>query len=174
MIKTMLELIAKTKADIIENLNDISRDFVNDNDLEQIDYLSDLFHEEADNKTSVYYADQRDYYNNHPQECENALLELYDKDSLADIIKNEGLDSLICKAGACGEYEANLADLYEDEDEIKEALTLKYLEEHKDDFEGLKEGDLEELLNQTHHNEPDEIMELLADIVRALDEGANQ
>lgn len=166
----MLKLIAKTKADIMDNLNPISHDFVNDNSLEQINYLSDAFSECADNETSLYYSDQRDYFNDHPQECENALLELYDKDSLADIIKNEGLDSLICKAGACGEYEANLSDLYENEDEIKEALTLKYLEEHKDDFKGLKESDLEELLNQTHHNEPDEIMELLADIVRGLNQ----
>lgn len=174
MTKTVLELIAKTKADIIENLNPISRDFVNDNSLEQIDYLSDSFHEEADNKTSIYYASQEEYFYSHPQACENALLELYDSESLADIIKHEGLDGLICKAGACGEYQANTNELYENEDEIKEALTLKYLEEHAEDFEGLKEGDLEELLNQTHHNEPDEIMELLADIVRALNEGTNQ
>lgn len=174
MEKTILALIKKTKANTLEGMNEISRDFVNESALENIRYLSDHFHEQADQMTSVYYADQRDYFNNHPQECENALLELYDKDSLADIIKNEGLDSLICKAGACGEYEANLSDLYENEDEIKEALTLKYLEEHADDFEGFKESDLEELLNKTHYNEPDEIMELLADIVRALDEGANQ
>ena len=172
MTKTMLELIAKTKANIMENLNSISYDFVNENYLENIDYLGDLFHERADNETSVYYADQKQYFYDHPQECENALLEWYDDKSLADIIKDEGLEALICKAGQCGEYQANINALYEDEDEIKECLTLKYLEEHADDFKGFKESDLEELLNQTHYNEPSEILELLADIVRALNEGA--
>ena len=172
MTKTMLKLIAKTKANIMENLNSISYDFVNDNSLEQINYLCDAFNEMADNKTSVYCAEQKQYFYDHPQECENALLEWYDSESLADIIKDEGLETLICKAGMCGEYLANTNKLYEDEDEIKEALTLKYLEEHKDDFKGFKESDLEELLNQTHYNEPSEILELLADIVRALNEGA--
>lgn len=168
----MLKLIAKTKADTLENMNDISCEFVNENDLEGIDYLDDLFHEKADNETSVYYADQKQYFYDHPQECENALLEWYDSESLADTIKDEGLEALICKAGQCGEYQANSNKLYEDEDKIKEVLTLKYLEEHADDFKGFKESDLEELLNQTHYNEPNEILELLADIVRALDEGA--
>ena len=170
MTKTMLELIAKTKADIIENLNDISRDFVNDTSLKQIDYLSDAFSECADTFTSLYYSDQRDYFNNHPQECENALLELYGDDTLANIIKNEGLDSLICKAGACGIYQANLSDLYEDEDEILEALTLEYLEERADDFPSLTESQLSDLLDECHGKDPDEIIDLLGESKEEADQ----
>ena len=161
MEKTILDLIKKTKENTLENINDISRDFVNDNSLERIDYLSDAFTECADYFTSIYYADQRDYFNDHTEECENALLELYGSDTLADLIKSEGLDGLICKAGACGEYEANLNELYEDEDEIKEALTLEYLEEYADDFPTLTESQLADLLNECHGLEPSEIVEAL-------------
>ena len=161
MEKTILDLIKKTKENTLENINDISRDFVNDNSLERIDYLSDAFTECADYFTSIYYADQRDYFNDHTEECENALLELYGSDTLADLIKSEGLDGLICKAGACGEYEANLNELYEDEDEIKEALTLDYLEDHADEFPTLTEEQLADLLNECHGLEPSEIVEAL-------------
>lgn len=174
MEKTILDLIKKTKADIIENLNPISQDFVNDNALDQIDYLGDAFTECADNDTSVYYADQRDYFNNHTEECENALPELYGNDSLIDLIKSEGLDGLICKAGACGEYQANLNELYEDEDKIKEVLTLEYLEEHADEFPTLTESQLADLLNECHGLEPSEIVEALDELKEETEQWRKQ
>lgn len=168
MEKTILDLIKKTKADALENIYSISYDFVNENALENINYIDDCFHETADQMTSVYYAEQKAYFYEHTEECENALLELYGSDSLADIVKREGLEGLLCKAGACGEYEDNLSKLYENEDEIKECLTLEYLEEHADEFPNLTESDLADLLNETHCKEPSEILDLLSDIAGGM------
>ena len=130
-LKTFLE---DMRRELKEGLNEISRDFINDHQIDSFSYLSDGFREVADQYTSIYYSDQRDYFHEHPIECENALLDLYDSDSLADFIKKEGLDGLICRAGACGEYEANLNELCEDENKIKRVLACEWLLDRLDEI----------------------------------------
>ena len=77
-------------------LSDTSKDFVGEHSADESSYLDDAFREFADSNTSIYYSDQRQYFNEHTEECENSLLESYDSDSIADYIKNNGLDGLIC------------------------------------------------------------------------------
>lgn len=110
----------------LSKINDLSIDFVNDHALSDDSYISDSFTEYADGAVSVYYTDQHNYYVEHSEECESALLELYDPQSIADIIKNEGLYHLNCKAGAIGAYCENERQLYEDEDNILKALIVDY------------------------------------------------
>lgn len=126
--------------------NSYALDFVNETIATDSAYFSDSFSEFADNNTSIYYSEQREYFNENTSECEDALLELYDSETIADIIKNEGLDSLVCKAGALGEYMAIERELYENEDDIKRALIIDYLLDNLDcvdidncNCEGLRE-----------------------------------
>ena len=130
-LKTFLE---DMRIKLKDAMNLISIDFVESHDIDTYSYLSDGFREVADNCTSLYYADQKEYYYNHAEECDNALLELYDSDSLTDLIKREGLDGLLCKAGACGEYEANLNELCEDENKIKRILACEWLLDRLDEI----------------------------------------
>lgn len=135
MNKKDIQTLEKIKKDILENnINCYSVDFCECYDKTNINYLCDAFCEFADNNTSVYYYDQRNYYNEHSQECENALINCgYD---LNDLLKECGsLDGVICKAGAIGEYEAILNALYNDEDEIKQLLAINYI---LDNFEMIK------------------------------------
>lgn len=66
-------------------------DFVETYEATSSAYFCEAFQEFADSQTSFYYADQRRYYEEHSSACEDALVELYDPDYLADIIKKEGL-----------------------------------------------------------------------------------
>ena len=153
------ERLEGTKRDLEEGLNSISLDFLGDHDLTDSSYLSDAFTEYADGATSIYYSDQRAYFNEHSTECEDALIELYDPASLAEKIKNEGLDSLICLAGACGEYNANYAELSEDEENIKKLLIIRWL--LKNDIFTLEESELAELLDEAADYRNDRISDLL-------------
>lgn len=88
-----------------------------------IEYLSDAFMEFADSETSIYYWDQRNYYNEHTEDCLDAIKCTYG--SLHDFIECcniEELDEAICKAGALGEYET----IYNNLDQDKK-LIIKYL-----------------------------------------------
>lgn len=107
-------------------LNAISIDFVGERALSDSDYISDSFTEYADSAISIYYKDQHDYYMENTEECERALLELYDPDSIADIIKKQGLYYLDCKAGAVGAFVKNENDLYEDQNGITKILIIDY------------------------------------------------
>lgn len=107
-------------------MNNISQDFANDHALSDGAYISDLFTEYADGAISIYYKDQYNYYVDHSGECENALIELYDGDSLAEMIKKDGLYNLCCKAGVCGAYLENLNMLEDDRDNIIKVLIIDY------------------------------------------------
>ena len=165
MTKERLEGI---KRDLEEGLNSISLDFLRDYDLTSSSYLSDAFTEYADGATSIYYSDQRAYFNEHSTECEDALLELYDKESIANIIKERGLDSLLCLAGACGEYNANYADLSEDEENITKLLVIRWL--LKNDIFTLEESELAELLDEAADYRNDRISDLLDLVNEKLEE----
>ena len=126
-------------------LNDISKDFADERALSDSDYISDSFTEYADSAVSIYYTDQYNYYVDNSEQCENALLELYDKDSLADMIKKEGLYNLCCKAGACGAFMENERELYDDLLNIKVCLIIDYLLNIN---EYLELADIEEIAEQ--------------------------
>ena len=163
--KKDLEFIKKALEEIC---NDTTLDFLGEYGLEDINYLSDTFHEFSDNNISVYYSDQYNYFVEHSTECEDALLELYDGDFLADKIKKEGLYNLCCFAGVCGQYESQLQELYTNEAEIKKLLVVRYL--LKNDIFLLNLEQLTDLLEQAESNQIDRGEELLDLINNALQE----
>ena len=107
-------------------MNAISSDFTDDHALSDSSYISDSITEYADSAVSIYYVDQHNYYVDHSDECESALLEFYDPESIAQIIKNEGLYYLNCKTGAVGAFVKNEEQLNEDKEGIIKILIIDY------------------------------------------------
>ena len=105
-------------------------DFVETYEATSSAYFCEAFQKFAFSQTSPCYTDQRRYYEEHSSACEDALVELYDPDYIADIIKKEGLRGLLCKAGTVGEYQSIENDLYNDFEKIKIILALDYIIEH--------------------------------------------
>lgn len=160
------EMLKQLKEDIASSLSDNSKDFISDYSLENIHYLSDYFHEYADGNVSIYYNEQRNYYYEHSEECDDALLNYgYD---LAKEIKERGLDGLICFAGMLGEYEEIYAELSNEVEDILKSLVIDYLLSREDcDLISVKQ--LNEILQEIDYNEDnaesvkDEIDEILSD-----------
>lgn len=152
------DLLYEIKEDLEKEMNSISLDFVSDYDIENTSYLCDAFTEYADSQISVYYCDQFKYYDDNPTECENALLNLYDGESIANIVKNEGLYNLCCHAGVCGQYERNTSELYEDEENIKKLLVVRYL--IKNDIFAFNRKELEVLLRDAGWLDVNELTDL--------------
>ena len=163
IIKAYLEDI---KSDLEAKMNDISLDFVSDYDIESDYYISDLFSECADNNISVYCSDQREYFNEHPEECESALLSLYCGEDLADYIKKNGLSGLLEHAGVCGWYETNYNQLGEDEENIKKLFVIRYL--LKNNIFNLCKSDIDNLLEEASDYDNDRTSDLLDLINEAL------
>lgn len=145
MTEQQKTILQDQRAETYALLSDISKDFADERALSDSDYISDSFTEYADSAVSIYYRDQYNYYVDNSEQCENALLELYDKDSLADMIRKEGLYNLCCKAGACGAFMKNESDLYDDLLNIKVCLIIDYLLNIN---EYLELADIEEIAEQ--------------------------
>ena len=124
--------ILNIKELLMEVMNSSSIDFINDYSISnnESNYLSDLITEFSDRSVSIYYTDQYNYWSDNSTECEDALLELYDSNSLGDIIKNQGLYNLCCTAGVCGWFRKTENELYSDIDNICKCLLLDYVLEH--------------------------------------------
>ena len=149
--KNICEVLSNYKNTILEDINDISADFCGDyeNYIESSDqYFCDAFNDYADNRVSVYYSDQKEFYFNNEDQCLEALDEFgYTGETLSALLKDcGGLDELIAKAGAIGEYADNNNKLYEDEENIKRYLLLAYIVENWEQFSKgrLKRATLEE------------------------------
>ena len=132
MLDNAKEKLLALEEELHKKMNDSSIDFVNDYDLEvnENNYIDDSFHSFADSSTSIYYSSQRGFYFKHSDLCDKALLEWYSSEDIAKIIKEQGLDVLICKAGAIGEYQTIFNELCEDGDEIVQCLAIKYALKH--------------------------------------------
>lgn len=157
------------KSDFLKALmNENSIDFVECN---YSGYFCDCFHEYADSNTSIYYYDQRQYYNEHVDECMNALEEYgYTGEALSDLLKKCGnIEGLVCKAGAIGEYSAIYNELSSDEENIKKLiliniilendqnLTIEQVQNMIENFDPFFIDEVEEI--QDYYNEQVEEME---------------
>lgn len=163
------ELLNNKKTELENECSDTALDFVGDYALEDLHYLSDAFTEWADNNISVYYYDQFKFYEEHTTECENALLELYDGDSIADKIKNEGLYNLCCLAGVCGQYNEITGELYNHEEKIKKLLIIRHL--LKNDIFIFNEEQLQDILDSAESSRIDEgweLMDIINDKLREI------
>lgn len=122
------ERIKELKEEIEElesRLNDRGLEFYNDYDITSINYLSDAFHEYADNNTSIYYSDIEEYYKNHIQESSDALKEYgY---NLSDF---EDLEDAMHKGSQLAEYNEIYNELAKNEEIFLEIIEkLEEIEE---------------------------------------------
>ena len=156
------EKLNSLRDELEAEMNGSAWDFANDHDIADSYYLSDAFMEWADSNTSIYYSDQREYYYFHSEECDFALTMLYDGATLGDMIRKQGLDSIICLAGACGEYEAIYGELSENEEEIKKLLVINHLLElEEEEIAPLNDSQLNELLEEAGARNINRINDLL-------------
>ena len=109
------------------NMWAISQDFVGDYSADCSSWICDAFSEYADGAISVYTRDQLNYFSENAEKCEQSLLEMYDGDSLAEIIKTEGLIALEAKAAVCCMYEENYSHLNDDTANILICLLIDYV-----------------------------------------------
>ena len=101
-----------------ENMNEYSQDFINDYDATYNDYFCDAFSAFADNNTSIYYNQIRDFMKNNIEAVNDAINEF-------------GWDGCGCdlyKAGQMAEYMQIERELYDDFDDIKKCLALDLID----------------------------------------------
>lgn len=100
-------------------------DFADDYGLNDNEYISDCISEFADKKTSIYYSDQKQFYYDNEDVCNETLIEFgY---SLDDLLKEgDSLDDLICKAGQIGEFYSIESKLNNNLDDILKIMIIKY------------------------------------------------
>lgn len=111
----------------LDNLDDISKDFVSDYSLDGDHYLSDLFTEYADGAISIYCSDQHNFYIENEDWCNQCLEDFYSNEDLGKLIKDKGIDGFIEHAGAVGWYEKNYHSLSSNEEDIKVLLAVKWM-----------------------------------------------
>lgn len=112
-----IEELRKEIEELEEQLNKRGKALYNDYDITSVKYLSDLFHEYADNNTSIYYCDIEEYYKNHIAESSNALKEFgY---TLNDF---EDLEEAMRKGAQLAEYNEIYNELAENESIFEELI----------------------------------------------------
>ena len=127
-----IEELKKEIEELENELNKRGRDFYNDYDITSTNYLGDLFHEYADNNTSIYYSDIEKYYSTHIYESSDALKEFgY---TLNDF---ESLEEAMHKGAQLAEYSEIYNEVAENES-IFEELIEKF-----EELEELEKGEEE-------------------------------
>lgn len=144
------------------NMYSISQDFVGDYSADCSSWICDAFSEYADGAISVYTRDQLNYFSENAEKCEQSLLEMYDRDSLAEIIKSEGLIALEAKAAVCCMYEENYGHLDEDRENILVCLLIDYVLDNDLDID----LDLDDLIYELRQNYLD--CDRICDIIEGL------
>lgn len=132
MKKETIKELEDLKSKLISEMNEESEDFAEYVDLEYTTYYDDVISEYCDSAISVYYSDQFKYYEEDPSEAEDALLELYDSESIANIIKDRGLNELCCLAGVCYKERQIREEINEDEKSITQIIIINYLLKNSD------------------------------------------
>lgn len=122
---TTIEKLEERKEELKSIMNDDSIEMANDYSIDNDNYFDDIVSEYADNNTSIYYNEQRQFYNDNVEFCEDAFKEFgYDiKEMFEDGMT---LDDLVCKCGQIGEYKRIQDNLYEDIENIKLMMLLNY------------------------------------------------
>lgn len=132
MKKENFEKLEDLKMDLENCLDDYSVDFANCYPVDSYGYISDAVSEFADSHTSIYYSDQRDFYYNNTELCEETLLDFgYD---LNQMLKDgDTLDDLICKAGAIGEYRHIDETINNELEDVIKLIIVNYILDNKVD-----------------------------------------
>ena len=112
-----IEELRKEIEGLESQLNERGRYFYDDYDITNIKYLSDAFHEYADNNVSIYYCDIEEYYKNHIQESSDALKEFgYNLSDFGD------LEEAMLKGSQLAEYNEIYNEVAENEDIFNEII----------------------------------------------------
>ena len=142
------------------DLSDISKDFCNDNNIDDSSYICDRISEYADSQVDIYYSDRAKWFAENWQKVDDAIAELGKSDNIMQDI-----------AGA--QYLDNSNELYHDLDEIKQVLALQYLVDEL----GLQELDeellddiLDEVDNLDHNDRLDDILDIINEKLNNQDE----
>lgn len=118
------DLLLNKRDDFTARMSNISVDFANDNGLDSSEFIDDAIQEYADNHVSIYYSEQKEFYDEHTELCEDALKEYgYD---LNEMLKTNTLIDIIYKAGEVGEYKYNHDKLSDEIDDILRVMTIDY------------------------------------------------
>ena len=117
----------KLMEEVRGRLSDNAKDYVDNQDIDSDDYFCDSFTEYADNNTSCYYSDQKEFYLEHSSECDEAMSELYSDEDIGRMAREKGIEGLLCEAGKIGEYMNIEQDLENDLLNICKYLALEYI-----------------------------------------------
>ena len=130
MKKEILKKLEDLKMKLEKCLDDYSLDFVNCYPVDSYGYITDAVSEFADNNTSIYYNDQRNFYYNNVELCDETLLDYgY---SLDDMLKEGNtLDDLICKAGAIGAYRHIEETINNELEDVIKLIIINYILNNK-------------------------------------------
>lgn len=101
-----------------ENLNGYSQDFITDSDADSSQYIDDAINEFADNNTSIYYVDIKDFICNNFDKVEEAINEF----------GWDGCGKDLHKAGQMAEYMSIENEICEDLEEIIKYITLDFID----------------------------------------------
>ena len=156
MKKENLEKLEDLKMELENCLDDYSLDFVDCYPVNSYGYITDAASEFADSNTSIYCNQQRDFYYNNMELCENALIDLgYSLDEM--IKEGDTLDDLICRAGAIGEYYHIEETINNELEDVIKLIIINYILDNKIncDIEFLNDLDIYNL------NRFDDLMDLI-------------
>lgn len=156
-----------------ENLNGYSQDFITDHDAGSSQYICDAVSEFADSRTSIYYADIKDFI------CNNF-------DAVGETISELGWDGCggdLYKAGQMAEYMSIEREIYDELRDILKYITLDFIDstdEANDEaeriWESLDDDKRSELLSDflddlemmDNNSRFDDITDLYADFIQAI------
>lgn len=145
-----------------DNLSDYARDFLGDYaDIDHnTQYICDAISDFADNNTSIYYYDIKNFIAEHIDEVTEAIAEF----------SWEGCGSDLYKAGQTAEYMYIERDIYNNLDDIVICTACKYLIDNDISLSDEQLEQLQEdLSNIGNNNRFDDILDIINDITDSED-----
>lgn len=153
------EWLKERKEDLKGGMNDISKDFASDYDLNTSSYFCDLITEYADSQVDLYNYDLIEWFRYNYEYVEQAVAEFGVDERNFDIFR----------LFQSGQYLQNTELLYQDEQEIVSLMVVNYLLENEEEIEGeLEESELEEMFDEIKSQF--DICERLENLIDVIDE----
>ena len=135
----MKKWLEEKKEDLKGGLNDISKDFASDYDINTSNYLCDMFTEYADSQVDLMNYDLIEWFRYNYEYVEQAVAEFGIDERNFDIFR----------LFQSGQYLQNTELLYQDEKEIVSLMVVNYLLENEEEIEReLEESELEEMFDE--------------------------
>lgn len=157
-----MEQINELYNDHHENLSDYARDFLGDYaDIESNSYICDAISNFADNNTSIYYSDIKNFIANNIDAVTDAIAEF----------GWDGCGSDLYKAGQMAEYLTIERDIYNNLDDIVICTAYKYLIDNDISLSEEKLEQLQKDLNDIDNNNRfNDILDIINDITDSEDD----